>query len=144
MTNFQIIVSISIISVYLISTIYMSLKLKKSLLQRKPLSIDNTNVVRILKITKQYIMRKMQEVILQLTAYVTFVIAYTSIFKLEQPSLTIIRFTGAILITTFIGKIVAIYSASSKIEKIKNLSSPDDKIAELNKILNKKDLQKVN
>lgn len=144
MTNFQTIVSVSIMSVFLLSAVYMSFKLKKTLQQDRIVPIDNTNVARILQLTKQYIIRKMQEVILQLTVYVTFVIIYTTTVKLEQPSLTIIRFTGAMLITTFIGKIVVIYAASSKIEKIKNLSSTDDKIRALDKFINEKHIHKAN
>lgn len=142
MTQFQIIVSVSIISVFLISTSYVSFKLKKTLQQDDVVKINNANIAHLLLVTKRYIMRKMQEVILQLTVYITFVIVYTTVLKLEQPSLTIIRFTGAILITVFIGKIVAIYATSSKLEKIKNFSSPDAKITALNKIINRKHPQK--
>lgn len=142
MTQFQIIVSVSIISVFLISTSYVSFKLKKTLQQDDVVKINNANIAHLLLVTKRYIMSKMQEVILQLTVYITFVIVYTTVLKLEQPSLTIIRFTGAILITVFIGKIVAIYATSSKLEKIKNFSSPDAKITALNKIINRKHPQK--
>lgn len=142
MTQFQIIVSVSIISVFLISTSYVSFKLKKTLQQDDVIKINNANIAHLLLVTKRYIMSKMQEVILQLTVYITFVIVYTTVLKLEQPSLTIIRFTGAILITVFIGKIVAIYATSSKLEKIKNFSSPDAKITALNKIINRKHPQK--
>ena len=141
MTQFQIIVSVSIISTFLISTTYVSFKLKKTLQQDDAIKINNANISHLLEVTKRYIMRKMQEAVLQLTVYITFVIVYTTVLKLEQPSLTIIRFTGAILITVFIGKIIAIYATSAKLEKIKNFSSPDEKVNALNKIINKKHLK---
>lgn len=141
MTQFQIIVSVSIISTFLISTTYVSFKLKKTLQQDDAIKINNANISHLLEVTKRYIMRKMQEAVLQLTVYITFVIVYTTVLKLEQPSLTIIRFTGAILITVFIGKIIAIYATSAKLEKIKNFSSPDEKVTALNKIINKKHLK---
>lgn len=141
MTQFQIIVSVSIISTFLISTTYVSFKLKKTLQQDDAIKINNANISHLLEVTKRYIMCKMQEAVLQLTVYITFVIVYTTVLKLEQPSLTIIRFTGAILITVFIGKIIAIYATSTKLEKIKNFSSPDEKVNALNKIINKKHLK---